>query len=92
MLPLLYDLSVMCLGKEEVLLIVQCLPTLEDCSNSGIQFNPRCKMITLEPDTFEANPEIVKHANKAHSGFAGVYGAVLVEGVVKAGDSIELID
>ncbi|MGD1857177.1 MAG: MOSC domain-containing protein [Leptolyngbyaceae cyanobacterium] len=57
-----------------------------------LERDPRCKMITLDPDTSEANPEIVKHVNKAHSGFAGVYGAVLVEGVVKAGDSIQVLD
>lgn len=57
-----------------------------------LERDPRCKMITLDPDTSEANPDIVKHVNKAHSGFAGVYGAVLVEGVVKTGDSIQLVD
>ena len=57
-----------------------------------LERDPRCKMITLDPDTSEANPEIVKHVNKAHSGFAGVYGAVLVEGVLKAGDSIQVLD
>ncbi|MEO0396238.1 MAG: MOSC N-terminal beta barrel domain-containing protein [Cyanobacteria bacterium P01_A01_bin.137] len=57
-----------------------------------LERDPRCKMITLDPDTSEATPDIVKHVNKAHSGFAGVYGAVLVEGVVKAGDSVQLID
>ena len=29
--------------------------------------------------------------NKAHLGFAGVYGAVLMEGVVKAGDTIQVL-
>ena len=57
-----------------------------------LERDPRCKMITLDPDTSEANPEIVKHVNKAHSGFAGVYGAVLVEGIVKAGDEIQVLD
>ncbi|MEO0349557.1 MAG: MOSC N-terminal beta barrel domain-containing protein [Cyanobacteria bacterium P01_A01_bin.15] len=57
-----------------------------------LERDPRCKMITLDPDTSEANPEIIKHVSKAHEGFAGVYGAVLVEGVVKAGDSIQVLD
>ena len=57
-----------------------------------LERDPRCKMITLDPDTSAANPEIIKHVSKVHSGFAGVYGAVLVEGVVKAGDAIEILD
>ncbi|NEQ50536.1 MAG: MOSC domain-containing protein [Leptolyngbya sp. SIO3F4] len=57
-----------------------------------LERDPRCKMITLDPDTSEANPAVIKHVNNAHEGFAGVYGAVLVEGVVKAGDSIQLLD
>ncbi|MEM9905176.1 MAG: MOSC N-terminal beta barrel domain-containing protein [Cyanobacteria bacterium P01_D01_bin.44] len=57
-----------------------------------LERDPRCKMITLDPDTSEANSEIIKHVSSAHEGYAGVYGAVLVEGVVKAGDTIELLD
>jgi uncharacterized protein len=59
---------------------------------SVLERDPRCKMITLDPDTAEANPEIIKHISRAHEGYAGVYGAVLVEGVVKAGDTIQLLD
>ncbi|HHP7245642.1 MAG TPA: MOSC domain-containing protein [Elainellaceae cyanobacterium] len=54
-----------------------------------LERDPRCKMITLDPDTSEANPAIIKHVANAHEGYAGVYGAVLVEGMVKAGDVIE---
>lgn len=57
-----------------------------------LERDPRCKMITLDPDTSEANPNIIKHVANAHEGFAGVYGAVLVEGIVKAGDAIALLD
>ncbi|MEL6320135.1 MAG: MOSC N-terminal beta barrel domain-containing protein [Cyanobacteria bacterium J06626_14] len=56
-----------------------------------LERDPRCKMITLDPDTSEANPAIIKHVSQSHEGFAGVYGAVLIEGVVKAGDTIELV-
>ncbi|MEO1300194.1 MAG: MOSC N-terminal beta barrel domain-containing protein [Cyanobacteria bacterium J06636_16] len=58
---------------------------------SILERDPRCKMITLDPDTSESDPAIIKHVSKAHEGFAGVYGAVLVEGVVKTGDSIQLL-
>ena len=57
-----------------------------------LERDPRCKMITLDPDTSDANPEIIKHVSQNHEGYAGVYGAVLVEGVVKEGDTIQLLD
>lgn len=52
----------------------------------------RCKMITLDPDTAQANPEVMRHVAKGHDGTAGVYAAVLVEGVIRAGDAIALLD
>jgi uncharacterized protein len=57
-----------------------------------LERDPRCKMITLDPDTAEANPEIIKHVSRSYEGYAGLYGAVLVEGIVKAGDTIQLLD
>jgi uncharacterized protein YcbX len=54
--------------------------------------DPRCKMITLDPDTAEPNPEILRKIARGHEGFAGVYGAVLVEGVIRPGDPIEVLD
>ena len=52
----------------------------------------RCKMITLDPDTAEANPEIAKRVARDHEGKAGVYGAVLVEGIIRVGDEIVVMD
>ncbi|MGB3295598.1 MAG: MOSC N-terminal beta barrel domain-containing protein [Phormidesmis sp.] len=57
-----------------------------------LERDPRCKMITLDPDTSQANPDIIKHIARTREGYAGVYGAVLVEGIVKSGDAIELLD
>ena len=48
-------------------------------------------MITLDPDTGDSTPKILKHVTLAHEGYAGVYGAVLVEGVIKEGDEISLV-
>lgn len=53
--------------------------------------DPRCAMITYDPDTGVANPELLRHVTKAHGRQAGVYAAVITEGVVKPGDSIELV-
>jgi uncharacterized protein len=52
----------------------------------------RCKMITLDPDTAQPNPEVMKRLARDHEGMAGIYGAVLVEGVIRPGDAIALLD
>jgi hypothetical protein len=57
-----------------------------------LERDPRCKMISLDPDTGEHNPEVLRKVAQAHDAFAGVYCAVLVEGILTKGDSIELLD
>ena len=57
-----------------------------------LERDPRCKMISLDPDTGEHNPEVLRKVAQAHAAFAGVYCAVLVEGVLTKSDSIELLD
>jgi uncharacterized protein YcbX len=59
---------------------------------SILERDPRCMMITLDPDTGEKEPALLKKVAQAHSGMAGVYGAVLAEGMVRKGDSVELFD
>lgn len=54
--------------------------------------DPRCKMITIDPDTAAASPEVLRAVARNHGGMAGVYGAVLTEGIVRAGDEIVLLD
>jgi MOSC domain-containing protein YiiM len=49
-------------------------------------------MISIDPDTLEENPEILRHVAKNHDGTAGVYAAVLVEGRVRTGDDVVLLD
>jgi hypothetical protein len=57
-----------------------------------LERDPRCKMISLDPDTGEHDPEILRKVAQAHAAFAGVYCAVLVEGMLQRGDAIELLD
>lgn len=57
-----------------------------------LERDPRCKMISLDPETGEHNPEILRHVAQAHAACAGVYCAVLVEGVITQGDAIEVLD
>ena len=59
---------------------------------SILERDPRCAIITLDPDTGESKPEFLRQVAKAHKGMAGVYGAVLVEGTLCKGDAVELLD
>jgi len=52
----------------------------------------RCMMITLDPDTAEKAPAVLKAIAQAHEGKAGLYAAVVTEGIVRKGDAVELLD
>jgi uncharacterized protein len=56
------------------------------------ELDPRCKSITIDPDTAQTQPRILRHIARKHSGFAGVYAAVLTEGTVRPGDEIRLLE
>lgn len=58
----------------------------------ALKRNKRCKMITLDPETAEANPEVMKRVAREHESCAGIYAAALVEGMVAAGDEIRLVE
>jgi MOSC domain-containing protein YiiM len=49
-------------------------------------------ILTLDPETGEKMPAVLKTVAQDHDGMAGVYAAVLVEGMVRKGDAVELLD
>lgn len=57
-----------------------------------LERDPRCKVISLDPETGEHNPAVLRQVAQAHSAFAGVYCAVLVEGILTKGDAVEVLD
>jgi uncharacterized protein YcbX len=57
---------------------------------SVLERGPRCRMITLDPDTAQPNAQPLRTATQTHDNRAGVYGAVLVEGIIRRGDVIGL--
>ncbi len=57
-----------------------------------LERDPRCKMISLDPDTAEHNPEVLRRVAAKHDACAGVYCAVLVEGIIRKGDPVVLLD
>jgi uncharacterized protein YcbX len=54
--------------------------------------DPRCKMISIDPETAQENKAVFGHVSDAHDGCAGVYCAVLTEGMVRTGDPLVLLD
>jgi len=55
-----------------------------------VERDPRCTMITLDPDTAVATPKLLQHLGRNHGGDAGVFAAVLQRGRVNKGDPILL--
>ena len=55
-----------------------------------VERDPRCTMITLDPDTAEATPKLLQHIARNHAGDAGVFAAVIQRGRVNKGDRIVL--
>jgi uncharacterized protein YcbX len=51
----------------------------------------RCMMITINPDTAEKSPGVLKTVAQKHEGKAGLYAAILTEGMVRKGDPVELV-
>jgi uncharacterized protein YcbX len=50
----------------------------------------RCAMITLDPETAESYPGLLRTVAQVHSNKAGVYGVVLTPGTVQIGDAVHL--
>lgn len=59
---------------------------------SILERDPRCKMITIDPDSAETDNSILRHVTRRHDGKAGVFAAVLREGRVRPGDPVVLVD
>ncbi len=51
----------------------------------------RCMLITLDPDTAEKEPRLLKKVAQAYGGMAGVYGVVVTEGLIRRGDPVEAL-
>jgi len=60
----------------------------EKVAVQAVKRDTRCIMITLDPETAEPSPELLETVYHRHDGCAGVYGAVLREGIVCVGDPV----
>lgn len=57
-----------------------------------VKKDSRCVIITLDPSTAEAAPEVLEVVARNHRSCFGVYASVLREGIVRAGDAVCAID
>ncbi len=57
-----------------------------------LERDPRCKMITLDPETAQQNPDVMRCLARNHDSKAGVYAAVLIEGTILPGDEVTLLE
>jgi len=69
-------------------LVGQDLQIGETVTMRVVKKDGRCVIITLDPETAEPAPVLLEKVAREHAGCAGVYGAVLREGIVRANDPV----
>ena len=55
-----------------------------------LKVDQRCMIITLDPESTQSNPNVLRCVAEQHARCAGVYGTVLSPGEVRTGDAILL--
>lgn len=50
--------------------------------------DPRCRIVTLDPATAEADPTLMKHLDRRHDGRLGIYGTTVAPGPLRVGDPV----
>jgi uncharacterized protein len=63
----------------------------EDVTIQVVKKDGRCVIVTLDSETAERSPVVLEKIARDHGGCAGVYAAVLREGVVRADDPVYLV-
>ena len=52
---------------------------------------PRCRIVTLDPETAQPDPGLMKHLDRHHSGRIGIYATTLIPGPLHVGDAVHLL-
>lgn len=60
----------------------------ETVTVAALKKDERCVMITLDPDSALPLPKLLECVARNHAGCAGIYGAVLSEGIVRVDDPV----
>ena len=63
----------------------------EDVAIQVVKKDGRCVIITLDSETAERSPIVLERVEREHDGCAGVYAAVLRQGIVRADDPVYLV-
>lgn len=50
--------------------------------------DPRCRIITLDPETAEPEPRLMKYLDRHHEGCLGVYARTVTPGLLQVGDVV----
>ena len=53
--------------------------------------DPRCRIVTLDPETAEADPAFMKHLDRRHDGRLGIYAVTVVPGPLRVGDAVTIL-
>jgi len=72
-------------------LVGRTLQVGEQCLLHVSKKDGRCKIITLDPETAAASPQVLAAVAQRHEGCVAVYLVVLREGIVREGDTISLV-
>ena len=75
----------------ELTLVGKTLKIGDNLELTIVERDPRCKVVTLDPDTAEATPKLLRNLARNHGGNAGVFAVVLQRGQVNKGDPIFMI-
>jgi hypothetical protein len=77
-------------GYEELNWVGRVLRVGETARIAITEVDERCMMITLDPDTAQPNPAVLRCVVQQHQKRAGVYATVIAPGEVRAGDPVWL--
>ena len=75
----------------ELTLVGKTLKIGDNLELTIVERDPRCKVVTLDPDTIEATPKLLRYLARNRGGNAGVFAVVLQRGQVNKGDPIFVI-
>ncbi|MEP7248766.1 MAG: MOSC domain-containing protein [Spartobacteria bacterium] len=56
-----------------------------------VERDSRCMILTLHPETGEKTPAVLQTVAQKHEGRVGLYAVVLVEGIIRRSDPVELL-
>ncbi len=53
--------------------------------------DPRCRIVTLDPETAKPDPTLMKHLDHRHDGRLGIYAATVQPGPLRVGDAVTIV-